>query len=194
MPFTITGEVTRPAQLVVGIMDQTQRRGRSRLRLDLAPGQTSGSIPYEYSGNTVADHPRRLTSYAAFPVRGVMTDAYDGQVQLIDDDPVPQLRVHTARRVREGSAVRVRIRLTEETGYESWFGVRVVRGEGTGRRLTVGDVPRAWLEKHSRRSTIPTSRSTAPTSASTTGCHPAYAPPPSPSRSVTTASTRAWNG
>lgn len=38
--------------------------------------------------------------------------------------------------------------LTEPTAYESFFGVRVVRGDGTGRRLTVADVPRAWLEKH----------------------------------------------
>ena len=148
LPFTITGQVTRPAQLVVGIVDQTQRRGRTRLRVDLAPGQTEGSIRYEYSGNTVADYPRRLTSYAAFAVDGVMTDRYDGQVQLIDDDPVPRLRVRTARRVREGSAVRVRIELTQEAGYESWFGVQVVRGTGPGRRLRVGDVPKQWIKKH----------------------------------------------
>jgi len=148
LPFTITGQVTRPAQLVVGVVDQTQRRGLTRLRLDLAPGQTEGSIRYEYRGNTVADYPRRLTSYAAFAVNNVMTDRYDGQVQLIDDDPVPRMRVRTARRVREGSAVRVRIELTQETGYESWFGVQVVRGDGTGRRLSVSDVPKRWIEKH----------------------------------------------
>ena len=148
LPFTITGAVTRPAQLVVGIVDQTQRRGRTRLRVDLAPGQTEGSIRYEYSGNTVADYPRRLTSYAAFAVEGVMTDSYDGQVRLIDDDPVPRLRVRTARRVAEGSAVRVRIALTHETGYESWYGVQVVRGEGPGRPLKVGDVPKRWVEMH----------------------------------------------
>ena len=38
LPFTVTGELTRPAHLVVGMFDQFSRRGRNQFRLDLAPG------------------------------------------------------------------------------------------------------------------------------------------------------------
>ena len=148
LPFTIVGEVTRPAQLLVGIVDQTVRRGRSRLRLDLAPGQTEGSIRYEYTGNDVADLRRRTTSYAAHPVAGAMTDTYDGQVTLLDDEPVPRLRVEASDRVREGQQVRLELELSGATGFDSWYRVQVVRGEGPGQRLRVGDVPAPWLEEH----------------------------------------------
>ncbi|MGZ5400244.1 MAG: hypothetical protein ACXWDM_09535, partial [Nocardioides sp.] len=148
LPFTVTGEVTQPAQLLVGIVDQTRRGGRTRLRLDLAPGQTGGSIRYEYTGNTVDDFPRRTTSYAAFPVRGAMTDRYDGQVHLIDDDPAPRLRVRVPQRVQEGGTIGVRIDLSAATGFDSFLTVRAIRGTGAGRRLAVGDLPSAWLRRH----------------------------------------------
>lgn len=149
LPFTISGEVARPGQLLVGIVNEAQSRGRTRLRVDLAPGQTEGTIPFEYSGNTVADYPGRFTSYVAFPVRGVMTDRYDGRVTLVDDDPEPRLKVRLPRRVKEGSTVQVRIRLSAATGYDTFVSVRPVRGAAKGRpRLTVGDLPRRWLERH----------------------------------------------
>ena len=145
LPFTVAGEVTQPAQLLVGIVDQT-RRGQTRLRLDLAPGQTEGSIRYEYTGNTVDDFPRRTTSYAAFPVRGAMTDRYDGQVSLIDDDPAPRLRVRVPKQVEEGETIKVRLDLSAASGFDTFVSVRAVRG--AGRPLAVGDLPRSWLERH----------------------------------------------
>ena len=148
LPFTVTGGSTRPAQLTVGILDQSARRSRDRLRLDLAPGQTEGSIRYEFTGNTVDDAARRRVSYAAFAVRGAMTDTYDGQITLRDDDPSPRIRVRTPRRVEEGGSIRVRATLSEATGYDSFVGVEVIRGSGNGPRLTVGDVPERWLQAH----------------------------------------------
>ena len=148
LPFTVTGGSTRPSQLTVGILDQSDRRSRDRLRLDLAPGQTEGSIRYEYTGNTVDDEARRRISYAAFAVRGAMTDKYDGQLTLLDDDPAPRLRVRTPKRVAEGSAITIRATLSKLTGYDSWLGLQVVRGSGSGPRLAVGDLPARWLEAH----------------------------------------------
>ena len=146
LPFTVTGTVDRPAQLTVGVFDWSAPRARQRLRLDLAPGQTEGTLRYEYTGNTVDDRLRR-TSFTAFAVRGAMTDRYDGQVTLVDDDPVPRIRVTTAGRVQEGHDLRVGVSLSAATGYDSWLGVRAVRGP-RGPRLSVGDVPARWLEHH----------------------------------------------
>ena len=148
LPFTVTGGSTRPAELTVGVLDDSARRSRDRLRLDLAPGQTEGSIRYEYTGNTLDDTARRRISYAAFAVRGAMTDAYDGQITLLDDDPAPRLRVRTPTRVEEGGSIQVRATLSEATGYDSWIALQVARGSGSGPRLAAGDVPERWLEKH----------------------------------------------
>jgi hypothetical protein len=132
----------------VGIIDEMARRSRSRLRVDLAPGQTEGFIRYEYRGNNVDDYDRRNTGYYAFAVDGVMTDKYDGQVRLLDDDPAPRVRVRTPRRVAEGDTLQVRLELSSPTGYEMYVGGRVVRGVGPGARLSVGDIPTRWLERH----------------------------------------------
>ncbi|WP_432479170.1 hypothetical protein [Nocardioides sp. GXQ0305] len=148
LPFTVANPGTRAAQLTVGVLDWESWRSRERLRVDLAPGQTEGSIRYEYTGNTVDDGDRRVTSFSAFPVRGAMTDRYDGRLVLRDDDPAPRVRVTTPRRVREGRAVTARISLSDATGYDLYAVAQVVRGQGPGRRLAVGDVPGRWLERH----------------------------------------------
>jgi len=148
VPFTISGEVTRPAQLTVGVVDEASRRSRSRVRIDLAPGQTEGYLSYEYSGNQVDDYPRRGTGFYAFAVSGAMTDKYDGRLTVLDDDPAPELRIRTPKRVSEGGTIRIKVSLTADTGYTSYVSVQAVRGIGPGRRLKVGDLPRAWLERH----------------------------------------------
>jgi hypothetical protein len=148
LPYTVSGDVTRPAQLTVGIVEQSRRRGRDRLRLDLAPGQTEGTLRYEYSANTVDDAASRRVGYGAFVVRGAMTDKYDGQVVVRDDDPAPDLRVRAPKRVDEGRSITVLASLSEATGYDSYVGIQVVRGSGTGPRLSAGDVPKRWLRSH----------------------------------------------
>ncbi len=149
VPFTVTGEVARPAQLTVGVLDYFARRGgRSSLRVDLAPGQTEGFLRYEYRGNKIDDYDRRTIGYVAFPVNGVMTDRYDGQVRLLDDDPAPKVTVRTPKRVKEGGTVRVEIKLSRARGIDTYLSAQVVRGSGSGERLRVGDVPQAWLKRH----------------------------------------------
>ncbi|MGH3346453.1 MAG: hypothetical protein ACRDO4_05680 [Nocardioides sp.] len=148
LPFTVRGDVTRPAELTVGIVDEMVRRSRTRLRVDLAPGQTKGYIRYEYRGNNVDDYDRRTTGYYAFAVEGVMTDKYDGQVRLLDDDPAPRIGVDAPKRVEEGESLEVRIKLSSATGYDMYVGGRVVRGKGPGQRLAVGDIPKRWLRRH----------------------------------------------
>jgi dienelactone hydrolase len=148
VPFEVSGEIARPAQLTVGVLDYFSRGGRSSIRVDLAPGQTEGYLRYEYRGNKVDDYNRRTIGYFAFPVNGVMTDKYDGQVRLLDDDPAPKVTVRTPRRVKEGGTVRVAIKLSRARGIDTYLNAQVVRGPGSGERLRVGDVPKAWLKRH----------------------------------------------
>ncbi|QZY30494.1 hypothetical protein [Nocardioides coralli] len=158
LPFTVTGELTRRAQLLVGIVDQATRRSPTKLRLDLSPGQTEGAIRFEHQGNKVHDWPRRITSYGAFAVEGVMTDAYAGRVVVVDDDPAPRLRVRAPRRVSEGDTITVSVKLSKGVGFPSFFMMHPVKGEGPGRRLAVGDVPRDWAREHyldPRRARLP---------------------------------------
>ena len=148
VPFTITGTLTEPAQLKVGTVDYYSRGGGSSFRLDLAPGQTSGTIPIEYEANTADDPGRRITMLQAFPVRGVMTDHYDGTLRIIDDDPAPRVSVSAARRVSEGDPVRIDISLEGESAYPYYVEAQVVRSGDDVEPLRVGDVPTKWLRDH----------------------------------------------
>lgn len=158
VPFTVQGTLTERASLVVGVVDTMSYRNRERLRVDLAPGQTSGSIAIEYQPNTVDDYRLRTTLLDAHPLDGVMTDAYLGALRIVDDDPRPRVRITTPARVREGKPVTAKVTLSSAAGYDSWYGVRVVRGEGRGTRLAVGDVPARWLKRHGVPSRVAASK------------------------------------
>ncbi len=148
VPFTVAGDLDAPAQLLVGVVDSSRRRSRAEIRLDLAPGQTSGTIPLEYQPNRLDDYRVRLTSLYAHPVRGVMTDQYAGSLRIIDDDPAPRLRLTTPRRVDEGSRIPLRIRVSGGAAYPLYVGVQVVRSRAGLEPLRVGDVPSRWLDRH----------------------------------------------
>ena len=148
VPFTVTGEVTEPAEVLVGIVDSFRRRGRTELRLDLAPGQTSGTIPIEYQPNRVDDFRVRHTSINAYPVRGVMTDEYAGSLRILDDDPAPRLVVRTPRRVDEGDRIEVKVALEGKASYPLYAWLGAVRVDRDLEPLRTGDVPTTWLERH----------------------------------------------
>ncbi len=149
VPFTVTGEVTEPAEVLVGVVDNTRRRGgRSEIRLDLAPGQTSGTIPFEYRSNDVDDPGSRLTSVQAYAVSNVMTDRYDGTLRIVDDDPRPKITIRTPRRIAEGDPVTIDVRVDGEAGYPLYVGVQAARPGGGLEPLRVGDVPARWLRRH----------------------------------------------
>ena len=163
VPFTVTGDLTSPAQLLVGVVDSTRRRGgRSEIRLDLAPGQTSGTIPFTYQPNTIDDFKVRYTSLQAHPVRGVMTDVYDGSLRLVDDDPAPKVTVRTPKRVDEGDRITVRVNVEGGASYPMYVGFSVVPTQGGLEPLRVADVPKAWLEERgasTKRARLPLDRS-----------------------------------
>ncbi|WP_148611454.1 hypothetical protein [Nocardioides rubriscoriae] len=142
IPFTITGPVTRPGQLVVQTVGQEIGRPQ-RFTVDVAPGQTSGSIPVRYSVDRLADF-RLTTAVTVWSVRGLATDDYVGALTVVDDDPQPELRITVPRQVREGQPIVVGVRnVGGAADYDLSAYLETRRGPGTD--LTGADVPARFL-------------------------------------------------
>lgn len=144
VPFTISGTVTGPARFIVATVGQ--RRGDThRFAVDVAPGQTSGTIPIEYAANTVFDYDQ-TTQVQAWPKHGVATDDYLGSLVVRDDDPEPVIKVRPVKRtVHEGDPIVFRVTMSAPTGFDTFVSANAARGPGTN--LRGNDVPAAWLEK-----------------------------------------------
>ncbi len=145
IPFTVAGEVTRPARVTV--FTAGQRPGSNyRFAVDLAPGQTSGSIPVTY-------HSDRLDSYdqqvqvSTWAVRNIVADGYLGQLDVRDDDPTPKITVKPVSRVvREGESAQWTVKIAKPVGYDLYVGGTFVKGRGAN--LRGDDLPPSWLEIH----------------------------------------------
>ncbi len=146
VPFDIVGEITAPATVVV--MTTGQGRGeKQRFTLDLAPGQTSGSIPVSYRPDNRDDYPRAQTQVAIWATRNVMTDQYAGALTVKDDDPTPRLTVEAVdKTVREGGFAEWKVQLARGIDYDLFVVGKIVNGPGAD--LTVGDVGEQWVERY----------------------------------------------
>lgn len=146
VPFAVHGTVSAPARLLV--VTAGQRPGDlRRFAVDLAPGQTGGSVPLEVEGDRRADYPTLTTQVVAWGSRNVMTDGYLGALTVRDDDPRPRIvAVPVETRVQEGRAIRLRVRLDRRVDYDVAVAARVVRGPGTP--VQVGDLDRDWVGVH----------------------------------------------
>ncbi|WP_345463143.1 hypothetical protein [Nocardioides marinquilinus] len=148
VPFTISGTVTRPSKFVVLTAGQ-ERGSRNRFVVDVAPGQTRGTIPVAYTADRLDDQPIDV-QLAAWGMRGLTTDDYLGRLRITDDDPDADLRVSVPRRtVREGQDVVLRFRTTAPADYELYAVAEVVRGPGEN--LRQADVPAAFMEDFTDR-------------------------------------------
>ena len=146
MPFDVVGEITRPARVVVMTTGQG-RLDKQRFTLDLAPGQTSGSIPVSYQPDNRDDYPRTQTQIATWATRNVMTDAYAATFTVKDDDPTPRLTVEAVdKTVREGDSAQWKIKLARGIDYDLFVLGKVVRGPAPN--VTAGDIGPEWLEKY----------------------------------------------
>ncbi|MDF1604841.1 hypothetical protein [Nocardioides sp. YIM 152315] len=146
LPFHVNGTLTEPARLVVTTVGQT-RRDSQRFTLDLAPGQTGGSIPVAYDADARADYREMVTQVSAWGSRNVVTDRYAGSLTVVDDDPRPRATVRTvSRRVAEGETVRWRIRLGRRVDYDEPVSVLVRRSPRPA--LRVGDLAERWVRTH----------------------------------------------
>jgi hypothetical protein len=144
VPFKIVGKVTQPAQFAVFTAGQG-RRQQQRLVVDVAPGQKSGSIPVEYQADDRFGYDQQ-TQVSFFPMQGIATDDYYGQLDVIEDDPQPTVDIHVSHRVREGQPIEIKVTLSAATAADTYVWAPVVRTRGEDLRGT--DVPAKWLPRH----------------------------------------------
>lgn len=146
LPFTVVGEVTRPARFSVTTAGQAVGDVQ-RFNIDLAPGQTSGSIPVTYEPDRRDDFGTMITSASAWATRHMMTDAYLGQLAVVDDDPTPALRVRVLdRTVAEGGTAQWEVTLGAPVDYDMFVSGRIIRSPRPA--LAADDVPASWFRRH----------------------------------------------
>jgi hypothetical protein len=146
VPFTISGNVSTPAKLSVVTVSDTSRL-RRMFTIDLAPGQTSGSVPVTYFADQRDDFSRTTFFVSGFVGRNVNTDRYIGALTIRDDDPAPVVTVRPLERtVTEGERATFVVRLRGRFDYHAFFSGQVVRGPAPVVRS--GDVSDRWLADH----------------------------------------------
>ena len=107
VPWTITGNVTSPGRF--SVFTAGQERGQvQRLVVDVAPGQTHGTIPVEYQADRRFGYDQ-VTQIALWPLKGIATDDYLASLTVVDDDPKPTIDVDVPRTVREGQPIDIKV-------------------------------------------------------------------------------------
>lgn len=145
VPFTITGTVTDPARFVAFTAGE-DRGSSQRLVIDVAPGQTRGTIPVSWVGDTFFSRARGV-QITAWPLTGIATDDYIGGLRIVEDDPEPVITVDAPRRVKEGKAIEITI--STDIPMDRRFYVYASADKGRGEPLRGSDVPEKWLAEHS---------------------------------------------
>ena len=146
VPFAVHGTVTDPATFRVVVdsyPDQTPP-----IDVQLQPGDDGGVVTVPYQPNTIFDLPRRSSFLTAYAVAGAMPRDGYGRAVLVDDDPVPSVKVRAApKTITEGDRIEVKVVLSSRVGFAwgtpAWF----VRPE-SGPRLRLGDLRKHWARRY----------------------------------------------
>ena len=153
VPFHVRGNLTDRASFRVIVAGERDVLDRGTFTVDLAPGQTEGSIPIGFIADKIDDFDETQTYVAAWAGRGVMPDRYLGSLTVVDDDPAPKVTISKVqKRVSEGEDATWRVTLSSRTDYSAEFYGTVVRGDVSVPRLRKSDVPARWLRRHSKDS------------------------------------------
>jgi hypothetical protein len=150
LPYTVVGEVTRPARFAVAMDRSTFGRSRPYWFdvVTVPPGATSGVIEVPYESDTLDDRMRNGQFVYAVPLNGLAMGDYVGRVVITDDDPTPRLRFEPARqRVRYGAPMKFVGRLSAPVDYDV-FALASGRVLDRFRPLRVVDVPERWARRH----------------------------------------------
>lgn len=147
VPYTVTGVVDRPAQFRVYALDYFQSE-RRRIDVAVTPGSTSGTVSWDYTGNTRDSRGRTIHSLTGYGIDNVIVRDYQGRVVIRDDDPAPQLTLRRAARATvEGKAATWELRLSEPVDYELGVALTAVKGKSAAAPVRLDDVGRRWLRK-----------------------------------------------
>ena len=150
IPFAVNGTLATSARVNLAIVG-AGRGAAHRVVLDLAPGQTGGTIPVSYTSNTHDDISPSRTTVTAWGVRNIVTDDYLGGLTIEDDDPTPAITVTPVRStVTEGHRATWLMKLATWVDYDQYVEVRALPGP---HQLKGGDVPVQWLRQHATATT-----------------------------------------
>lgn len=144
VPWTLSAPLDEPGRLFVLTQDADGGLG-SRV-VEVPAGRRSGSFGITYTADD-AWTPPRSGRVDVVPVSGVAVADGTGAVTVVDDEPAPTATVSVPTPVREGSAVRVTVRLDRPVGVEVGVALEVLRPP-TGPRLGTADLPPRWVARH----------------------------------------------
>jgi hypothetical protein len=146
VPFHTVGDLTSRASFTVFVAGDRGILDRGTVTVDLAPGQTEGSIPIDFLADKVDDFDSTQTYRVASAGQGVMTNRFLGILTVLDDDPAPQITVAAVKKtVAEGQSASWRVSLSGRTDYSFEVLAQPVHGTVSVPRLTKGDVSPAWI-------------------------------------------------
>ena len=145
VPYTVTGEVTDPAEFWVYGM--TGEEGdHERIDVDLPAGSDAGTVEWAYDGDELDSWPRSVHQLFGHAIRNVMLRDNEGRLVVVDDDPAPDISFRAVRpRATEGSFAEVEATLSAPTGFDLVVALQVVRGDRSGTPLRAHDVTVRWL-------------------------------------------------
>ncbi|SDT03402.1 hypothetical protein SAMN04488570_3348 [Nocardioides scoriae] len=135
-----------PADGRFTVVQQDPEGAGAPLRVDVAAGQTTGSVEVPYTADDVYSGPPRRTFLQAFAVRNVGIADGDGAAVVVDDEQRPTLTVSAPASVREGDPVEVTVTLSAPVGYEPYLTLGFAKPTSAP-RATLGDLPRDWARR-----------------------------------------------
>ncbi|MPZ61311.1 MAG: hypothetical protein GEU93_08445 [Propionibacteriales bacterium] len=151
VPYTVTGDVTKPASLRVYVQNIQNWRETQSVRVDIPRGTRSGVIPVAYDADRRYDGKHTRYFLAAFPLRNVMTSRYLGNAFVVDDDPKPRMTLSTVRaRTAEGDPARFRLELSRPADVPFAIFMRFAAADRGVPQATLGDLNRRWVRSFTR--------------------------------------------
>jgi hypothetical protein len=115
-----------------------------QVNMTVGSQNTTVSLPFSWVGDSIYSSDSEIPTYLSIgAMKGVVTGNYNGVVQILEDDPFPNITVRQKIKVMEGQSLTWRFKLSAPTA-----GVRLfcdVLPPASGTELSSDDVPRSWL-------------------------------------------------
>lgn len=144
VPWTLSAPLDETGRLFV--LTQDTDGGLASRVVEVPAGRRSGSFGVAYTADGAWTPPRH-GRVDVVPVAGVAVADGTGTVTVVDDEPAPTATVSVPTPVREGSAVRVTVRLDRPVGVAVGVALEP-RRPPTGPRLDTADLPPRWVARH----------------------------------------------
>ncbi len=144
VPFTITGTVTEQARFVAYVTG-VESAFRQRLVVDVAPGQTQGTFPVEYTGDDEWGFDLPFDA-SIWPQEGLTTDDYTARLTVVDDEPDPVITIERPDAVGEGATITYKVRVEGERNIRLPLYALVV--DGLGEDLRHNDMDPDWVQRY----------------------------------------------